>query len=1066
MLDFSSYIKERTEHFTGREWVFKEVNDWLTKPPGDRRIFLLTGGPGTGKTAIAARLTQLNDDSVGEALAPALRKGWLTHSHFCQAGLESTLSPLTFVQSISETLANRYPAFRAALEKSGSRQIVINQNVGTVQEGGQVIGAQISQVQIEIKGGDARPLFDLAVRLPLEELCKQLPAERIVILVDSLDEALTFNAENNITQLLKLVNDFPPQARFFFTCRSNSDRVFNLVGPPTLDLIANAPSDVDDVRLYAAARLNTVPETKRQVLADRVAEKSRGNFLYAFYVLKDLVLQGGDIENPDTLELPDELEDVYRKFIEREMAANSTRWENAYRPLLGTIAVARGEGLTKAQLIGITELPEDTASDVLKVCAQYLVGGDTKTDPYGVYHQSFRDFLLVDNGYPIFPAERHAAIARYFQEKYGANWGRCNDQYALRYTPVHLADSATLSEAKRETRTQALIRLTSSREYQRGFETHPRHLPLVHGYLHRAVVVVALNEREDMLPWLLRAAKEFGTFRQNYLRGEAVVTLADEGKLEQAERRLPLFTDVDEDWQVAARLIIAWLGIEKNRTASERLRDDATQNLRALEPLPLLRDRINAALVSQANFPFDKLDALSLEVGQELVNRVSGQDFNRELLGSVNPSFITKLGFQSEMMNQIGYAANFDGPILVNIAREHGPEGTELVDQYVDAHAGYNYVEYRNRSLWMVLQAVLRHHPEQAWVKQRLRHLLVTALSGGGVDFTEMLPLTAAMLSEQARTSGPRETLDKWRTTALAGADALQNQRGANASWGNHKRRLTALMELYQLLLADAHEAGMLLNRILSLPDGFGGFQAPAKLRLCDALRAGRMETPGSIDNTLQEALRSAHHIQDYHFCARITARCNALNRWHHIALSGKNLADTIRRLVRSPMDREFAADHFIHEPYQYRDDDPDVLPIHQAREAESLERLVEVFQRPAVEFRRLNPEYNLTERLADKTPIRVPDPGFAPLLAIHLAARVLADDSLEEERIALIRLLVPVAVNNPTALDTVLSYLLIATKPDDPELLEEIGKQIGPAAFENVAAPAAQIGPDGVMPA
>jgi len=721
--------------------------------------------------------------------------------------------------------------------------------------------------------------------------------------------------------------------------------------------------------------------------------------------------------------------------------------------------------LTKSQLIGITDLAEDTADDVLNICAQYLVGGELKTSPYRIYHQSFRDFLLDDEAYTIYPAERHAAIARYFQEKYGANWGRCDDQYALRYTPVHWADSATLSEAKRETRTQALIRLTSNRKYQRAFETYVGDLPMLHEYLHRAVVAAALNERNDMLPWLFRAAKEFGAFRQNYLRGEAVVMLAEEGKLEQAERRLPLFIDLDEDWQVAARLIIAWLSIEKNKSASERLREEAAQNLPALGPLSLLKNRVDAALISQPQFPFDKQDALSLEVGQELVKRVSGQEFDRELLGSVNPSLITTLGVQSRMINKKDYAANFDGPILVHIAREHGTEGTELVDQYVEAHAGYNYVEYRNRSLWMLLHAVVRHHPEQAWVKQRLRHVLVTALSGGGVDFTEMSPLTVAILSEMASKTKLASTLDKWRATALAGADALQNRRGANDSWGNHKRRLTALMELYQLLFNNTHEAATLLNRIFTLPDGFAGFQAPAKLRLTDALRACRMETPGLIDNTLKEALRSAHHVQDYHFCARITARCNALNRWHHVVLSGKDLADTIRRLVTSPIEREFAADHFVHEPYQYRDDERDMLSIDPARQAETLEQLVQVFQRPAVEFLRLNPQYGLTEKLDDKTTIRVPDAGFAPLLTIHLAARVLADHAMEQDGAALIRALVPVAVNNPTALDTVLSYLLIAAKPDDPELLEEILAEVGPVVFADVAASAAQIGPDAATP-
>jgi hypothetical protein len=221
------------------------------------------------------------------------------------------------------------------------------------------------------------------------------------------------------------------------------------------------------------------------------------------------------------------------------------------------------------------------------------------------------------------------------------------------------------------------------------------------------------------------------------------------------------------------------------------------------------------------------------------------------------------------------------------------------------------------------------------------------------------------------------------------------------------------------------------------------------------------MDKPELLEDTLDEALRSAHHIQDYHFCARITARCNALKRWRQGPLTGQTLAEVVRRFVASPADAEFAADHLVHESYKYRDEnDPDTLPIDGARQAERLEQLVEVFQRPAVEFRRLNPQYGLTQTLSGKTLIRVPDPGFAPLLAVHLAARVMADDSIVEERRALLHALAPVAANNPTALDTVLSYLLIASETEDEELLDEVVTEVGPVMFSNAAPLIAQIGP------
>ena len=170
VLDFAPFIEERTRQFTGRNWVFKAIGEWLGDQTGSR-VFLLTGGPGTGKTAIAARVVQMQLGTVPADPLTKLSRGFLAHFHFCQAGLESTLSPLTFVQSLAQTLANRFPAYQAALERQGSQQFVISSVVtvkGNVATGAQVTGAQI---EIEILGGDARPLFDQMVRRPLRTSC-------------------------------------------------------------------------------------------------------------------------------------------------------------------------------------------------------------------------------------------------------------------------------------------------------------------------------------------------------------------------------------------------------------------------------------------------------------------------------------------------------------------------------------------------------------------------------------------------------------------------------------------------------------------------------------------------------------------------------------------------------------------------------------------------------------------------------------------------------------------------------------------------------------------------------
>ena len=146
-----------------------------------------------------------------------------------------------------------------------------------------------------------------------------------------------------------------------------------------------------------------------------------------------------------------------------------------------------------------------------------------------------------------------------------------------------------------------------------------------------------------------------------------------------------------------------------------------------------------------------------------------------------------------------GYASTMDGPVLVNSARVYGDAATANVDAYIDAHAGYNYVEYRNNSLWVLLHAVLRHHPRQDWVRDRLARILGAALTAGGSDFTEMAPAAATALRERAAGTGS-PFVDTVHVAAMSAVEMLQQVRGANDSWSLHRRRLTMLMELETLV--------------------------------------------------------------------------------------------------------------------------------------------------------------------------------------------------------------------------------------------------------------------------
>jgi hypothetical protein len=337
-----------------------------------------------------------------------------------------------------------------------------------------------------------------------------------------------------------------------------------------------------------------------------------------------------------------------------------------------------------------------------------------------------------------------------------------------------------------------------------------------------------------------------------------------------------------------------------------------------------------------------------------------------------------------------------------------------------------------------------------------------------------MAPLAAAVLSAKARGGDARRVMDDYDAATDSAIGKLSSRRGANDSWSINKRRLAAIMEIETLALGDKPRAQSVCKKIVDLEsqkilEGFAGFQAPAELRAADALRACAMGDATAIEARLDRALESAHHIQDYHFCARITARCNALSRWHRLDLAAVVLQQTIERLAQSSRDVEFAADHIIHEEYCFRykhTSEAEMLPISPAREANTLERLVDVFQRPEIDFLGVNPEMRSSVSIAPDTLVKVPDPGLAPLLAVHLAARTFAAQSLGSERARLIRMLVPAASQNATTLDTVLGYLFIATALKDVDIMERVVKETGPVVLAEEKPPAGQIGPDAAIPA
>src|SRR5215831_3236874 len=410
------YVDERAGAFVGREWVFAQVRSFLSGPPG---TFLLRGDPGTGKTAVAARLAQASCGHLDAAgsLPPPVDEGAISAGVFCRAG-KATVPELA--QRLSDQLAASVDGFADALQATAEPGITIRDvrvDVrGDVHAGGIVSGVVLPRQ-------DGKLAFSAGVAVPLRHLRERGAAEPIVLLVDAVDEAADVGEVNTLSRLLRDMDG----VHLLVTCRPDPPVLSDFrAAAHRLDLIADAPTDDDDVRRYIRNRLTGHgPEEAVDVLAGRVSGEADGNFLYAFYVTGTLTgsgsLAGMDEKTARGLPLPaGGLAGVYEDFLDRQIAGDETRWARELRPVLAPLCVALGDGFTTAQLAAVAsrltsqDFSVTKAGDVTRAAGQFL-DGPSPSGQFRVYHQSFSRFLTDPGQNPnwlIDLTETNTAVAR------------------------------------------------------------------------------------------------------------------------------------------------------------------------------------------------------------------------------------------------------------------------------------------------------------------------------------------------------------------------------------------------------------------------------------------------------------------------------------------------------------------------------------------------------------------------------------------------------------------------------------------------------------------------------
>jgi hypothetical protein len=424
--DFSAHITNHTRDFTGREWVFAEIDQWLADPNAPR-YFIVTGEPGIGKTSIAARLTQIYD---------------LAATHFCIARQADTIDPLNFARSLSHQFT-RIDGFAEGILEDSNIHLEARQSVQEAY--GQAINVQIEN--LVVNAPTATVAFNRVVGNPLRRLYAGGFDSQVVTLVDALDSVVLHHGPETIVDLIANVHGLPLQARFVLTSRPESTalRHFEQSGALCLSLDTDREENLQDVRRYIRHQLETSVALQAQLarqrvqshdFVERVASASQGNFLYLVWQLR-AISEG--VQELGTLEiLPEGLDDIYRDLLRTCVVGQDIYpWRNRYRPLLGVLAAAQAP-LTMEQIADFSGLGMQGVADLLIDTQQFI--RQTEDDKYSLYHRSLIDFLGSRESageFWIDLAPVHEQIVASYQERHQHCWNEIDD-YGIRFLLYHL----------------------------------------------------------------------------------------------------------------------------------------------------------------------------------------------------------------------------------------------------------------------------------------------------------------------------------------------------------------------------------------------------------------------------------------------------------------------------------------------------------------------------------------------------------------------------------------------------------------------------------------------------
>ena len=416
-LDFTGEIGRKAKGFVGRSWLIDIIDEWLNEP--NDQVFLLRGGPGTGKSAFLAYLAQHH---------PAVKA-----IHFCIRAHEATWNPKQFILSLASMIASQIPVYKKKLDSLVQSDSFLLKCPGDL-------------------------FWDLIIH-PLEE---QMPGqERVLIVIDALDESVKMElGQSQIVNLLSeniRGNRIPNWIKFLISTRPVPSVLSGFEEYPGCDLIESEPllnqKDIQDflkVKITSSDFQKTIQkeigDIKPEKLEEMLLSASNGNFLYLTLILEDI--KKGRIKPSDQSFFPSGLSGYYRENFDR-IYKDKDRFKKT-RAILDIILAAR-EPLPVWHIGELLNITPKRVEELLEPIHPFLeIEGSQDEMIYRPFHSSFSDWLIGEKigkdasvKYKADLIKGHQLVSRYLEKRYGNG---ISNRFVLNHLPYHLFKAGQFKE--------------------------------------------------------------------------------------------------------------------------------------------------------------------------------------------------------------------------------------------------------------------------------------------------------------------------------------------------------------------------------------------------------------------------------------------------------------------------------------------------------------------------------------------------------------------------------------------------------------------------------------------